>query len=157
MLDATVLSALVANDETLGVLDDLSMVRGSLEALIARDAAKVRSEAQLTALRDALQLMRDTIGDEPAFNRADVVFHAVVGEMTENRLADNIVKTLFHQAVSSARYSLHSELQLTLDEHENIFGAIEAGDPDAAETAMRTHIIDAWERRRPPSPRHRSS
>ncbi|MET0784363.1 MAG: FadR/GntR family transcriptional regulator [Leifsonia flava] len=157
MIDATVLSALVANDETLGVLDDLSMVRATLEALIARDAAQVRTQAQLDALRDALQLMRDTIGDEPAFNQADVVFHAVVGEMTDNRLADNIVKTLFHQARSSARFSLHSELELTLDEHVNVFAAIEAGDPVAAEAAMRTHITDAWERRRPPSPRHRPS
>ena len=157
MIDATVLSALVANDETLGVLDDLSMVRATLEGLIARDAAQVRTDAQLTALRDALQLMRDTIGDEPAFNQADVVFHAVVGEMTDNRLADNIVKTLFHQARSSARFSLHSELELTLDEHVNVFAAIEAGDPVAAEAAMRSHISDAWERRRPPSPRHRPS
>ncbi|MET0843023.1 MAG: FCD domain-containing protein [Mycetocola sp.] len=52
---------------------------------------------------------------------------------------------------------MHSELELTLDEHVNVFAAIEAGDPVAAEAAMRTHITDAWERRRPPSPRHRPS
>ena len=130
------------------------LARAALEAVIAKDAAVSHTDEQLGRLRDALQLMRDTIGDEPAFNQADVVFHAVVGEMTENRLADNIVKTLFHQARVSARFSRHSELELTLDEHEAVFAAIEAGDPDAAESAMRTHILDAWERRRPPSPRH---
>lgn len=156
MLDETVLSAMVANDETLGVLDDLSVVRATLEAVIARDAAKVRTEGQLEALRLALEQMRESLGDEPAFQAADVVFHAVVGEMTENRLADNIVKTLFHQAKVSARFSLPSELQLTLDEHEHVFAAIDAADPDAAEAAMRAHILDAWERRRPQNPRHRS-
>jgi DNA-binding FadR family transcriptional regulator len=155
MVDATVLSALVANDATLGVLDDLSEVRAALEAVIAKDAAKSRTEQQLERLRNALQLMRDTIRDEPAFGEADVVFHAVVGEMTDNRLADNIVKTLFYQARLSARFSRHSELELTLAEHEAVFAAIEAADPGAAEAAMRTHILDAWERRRPPNPRRK--
>ncbi len=155
MIDETVLSAMVANDATLGVLDDLSAVRATLEGLIARDAARVRDDEQLAELRDALQLMRDTIGNEREFGEADVVFHSVVGKMTDNRLADNIVKTLFHQARVSARYSLRSTLEITLDEHIRVFEAIAAGDPDAAEAAMRSHILDAWERRRPPSPRHR--
>jgi len=157
MIDETVLSALVANDETLGVLDDLSHVRATLEGLIARDAARSGDRELIEQLRDALELMRDTIGDEPAFNDADVVFHAVVGEMTDNRLADNIVKTLFHQARVSARFVRHSELDITLHEHERVFAAIESGDADAAEAAMRSHILDAWERRRPPAPHRRLS
>ncbi|WP_235480753.1 FadR/GntR family transcriptional regulator [Agromyces sp. Leaf222] len=153
MIDATVLSALVANDATLGILDELSVVRAALEAVIARDAALRRTDEQLERLREALILMRETIGDEPRFNEADVVFHAVVGEITSNRLADSLVRTLFAQARESARFHLHSQLDLTLQEHELVFTAIEAGDPEAAESAMRAHIIDAWERRRPPSPR----
>ena len=154
MIDATVLSALVANDATLGILDDLSVVRASLEGIIARDAAGRRTPDELERLREALVLMRDTIDDEPRFNAADVVFHGIVGEMTANRLAVNLVTTLFSQARESARFHLHSQLDVTLDEHEQIFAAIEAGDPDAAEHSMRAHILDAWERRRPPSPRH---
>ena len=153
MVDATVLSALVANDATLGILDDLSVVRASLEGAIARDAAGNRTPEELERLREALVLMHDTIADEPQFNAADVDFHARVGEMTDNRLAVNLVKTLFGQARESARYNLHSQLDVTLGEHERIFAAIEAGNPDAAERAMRAHILDAWERRRPPSPR----
>ncbi len=151
MIDETVLSALIANDETLGVLDDLSHVRATLEGLIARDAARSGDPELIGRLRDALELMRDTIGDEPAFNDADV------GEMTDNHLADNIVKTLFHQARVSARFVRHSELDITLHEHERVFAAIESGDAEAAEAAMRSHIIDAWERRRPPSPQRRLS
>jgi DNA-binding FadR family transcriptional regulator len=154
MVDATVLSALVANDATLGTLDDLSVVRASLEGVIARDAAGRRTPDELERLREALVHMRDTIEDEPRFNAADVVFHATVGEMTENRLAVNLVSTLFGQARESARFNLHSQLDVTLHEHERVFDAIEAGDPDAAEQTMRAHILDAWERRRPPSPRH---
>ena len=70
--------------------------------------------------------------------------------MASNRLADSIVKTLFAQALASTRYSLRSQLDVTLHEHEAIYDAIAAGDPDAAEQAMRRHILDAWQRRRPP-------
>ncbi|WP_198417882.1 FCD domain-containing protein [Cryobacterium serini] len=52
--------------------------------------------------------------------------------------------------------SLPSELKLTLDEHEQVFAAIDAANPDAAEAAMRSHILDTWERRRPQNHRHRS-
>ena len=154
MVDATVLSALVANDATLGILDDLSVVRASLEAVIARDAADRRTPAELERLREALARMRDAIEDEPRFNAADLEFHTTVGEMTANRLAANLVSTLFGQARESARFNLRSQLDVTLHEHEQVFAAIEAGDPDAAEQAMRAHILDAWARRRPPSPRH---
>ncbi|SFR70726.1 DNA-binding transcriptional regulator, FadR family [Agromyces sp. CF514] len=153
MVDATVLAALVANDATLGVLDELSAVRAALEAVIARDAAARRTPAELERLREALVLMRETVGDEPRFSQADVDFHQRVGEITSNRLADSIVRTLFAEARESARFHLHSELDVTLREHERVFAAIEAGDPDEAEAAMRAHILDAWERRRPPSPK----
>jgi len=150
MVDETVLAALVANDATLGTLDDLSVVRAALEAVIARDAANQPSADDIERLGAALQRMRDTIKDQAEFGRADVVFHSVVGEMAKNRLADSIVKTLFAQALASTRYSLRSQLDVTLGEHEAIYEAIAAGDPDAAELAMRRHILDAWRRRRPP-------
>lgn len=152
MADETVLAALVANDATLGTLDDLSVVRAALEAVIARDAATRPSPDDVERLRAALQHMRDTVKDEPEFHEADVVFHSVVGQMASNRLADSIVKTLFTQARASNRYSRRSQLEITLAEHEAVFEAIAAGDPDRAEQAMRTHILDAWQRRRPPRP-----
>jgi DNA-binding FadR family transcriptional regulator len=150
MVDETVLAALVANDASLGTLDDLSVVRAALEAVIARDAATNPAPEDIERLRESLQHMRDTINDQTAFGQADVVFHAIVGQMASNRLADSIVKTLFAQALASARYSLRSQLEITLGEHEAVFDAIAAGDPDAAERAMRAHILDAWQRRRPP-------
>lgn len=157
MVDETVLAALVANDATLGTLDDLSVVRAALEAVIARDAASRPSVDDIERLRAALQRMRDTIKDEAAFARADVVFHSIVGEMASNRLADSIVKILFNQALASNRFSLRSQLEITLAEHEAVFDAIAASDPDRAEQAMRSHIVDAWQRRRPPRDDERSA
>jgi DNA-binding FadR family transcriptional regulator len=152
MADETVLAALVDNDATLGTLDDLSVVRAALEALIARDAAGNPSASDIARLGEALQLMRETISDQQAYGEADVIFHSIVGEMSTNRLADSIVKTLFTQARSSARFSRRTQFEITLVEHEAIFEAIATGDPEAAEQAMRRHILDAWERRRPPRP-----
>src|SRR6478735_2422732 len=82
MADETVLAALVANDATLGTLDDLSVVRAALEAVIARDAATEPAPQDIERLAAALQLMRDTIADQAAYGEADVVFHAIVGEMS---------------------------------------------------------------------------
>lgn len=69
------LAAPVANDAALGTLDDLSVVRAALEAVIARDAVTEPAAEDVAHLGDAMQLMRDTIGNQPDFGRADVVFH----------------------------------------------------------------------------------
>ena len=152
MADETVFAALVANDATLGTLDDLSAVRAALEGVIARDAATQPAQEDVERLAGALQQMRETVTDQTAFGEADVVFHAIVGEMSKNRLADSIVRTLFMQARTSARFSRPTRYEITLAEHEAVYEAIAAADPDAAEQAMKRHILDAWQRRRPPRP-----
>ncbi len=153
MMDRVVLSALIAHDETLGVLDELTVVRARLEAAMAGETARVRTPVENDVLRAALDRMRSSVHDTPEFNAADVAFHETVMAVSGNRLAESITRVLFEKARQSSRYhgvvvpqSLH---EVTLVEHERIFGAIDAGDPDAAEEAMRTHITDAWKRRRP--------
>jgi DNA-binding GntR family transcriptional regulator len=42
-------------------------------------------------------------------------------------------------------------MQVTIDEHRVVLEAIVAGDSEAASTAMRDHIANAWARRRPPN------
>jgi DNA-binding FadR family transcriptional regulator len=56
------------------------------------------------------------------------------------------------QARTSARFSRPTRYEITLAEHEAVYEAIAAADPDAAEQAMKRHILDAWQRRRPPRP-----
>jgi DNA-binding FadR family transcriptional regulator len=152
MMDRVVLNALIAHDRTLGVLDELSIVRARLEAAMAGETARVRTPEQLAALRAALEEMRASLADTEAFGLADVRFHEVVMEISGNRLAESIARVLFERARESPRFQgttppeFHEQ---TMREHEAVFATIEAGIVDPAEHAMYTHIIDAWQRRRP--------
>src|SRR5450756_1013183 len=154
MMDRIVLNALIAHDDSLGVLDELSIVRARLEGVMAAETARVRTPIELDVLRGSLEDMRALLlHDEAEFNAADVMFHEIVMAISGNRLAESIARMLFERARESARYRGKTPLEFherTLHEHENVFAVIEAGAAVASENAMYTHIIDSWQRRRPP-------
>ena len=155
VLDPVVLSALVENDDSVGVLDELAVVRGSLEGSMAAEAAVIRSDVDLDNLRAALEYMHETMADK-RFEQADVDFHMIVMEASRNRLAQNITKILYTRARESSRFvgaATDEAFQLTLDEHARVLRAIERGDAPSAENAMREHIRVAWQRRRLPTHR----
>jgi DNA-binding FadR family transcriptional regulator len=154
MLDPVVLTALVENDDSLGVLDELAVVRSALEGSMSADAAERRTDEELQRLHAALDHMAATITDGEAYGQADVDFHFLVMAMSGNRLAENITKVLFERARESNRFvgaADQAAFLATLDEHQKVLDAIAAGDAAAAEAAMRQHIIDAWQRRRLPN------
>lgn len=158
ILDPVVFDAMVAHDDSLGVLDELAVVRSMLESSMSAEAAGNRSADDLLALDAALVRMRDTVHDEHEFGQADVDFHFLVAEFSGNRLAENITRLLFQRARESSRFHANRSteaVRLTLEEHTRIYEAIERGDAAAAENAMRRHILDAWQRRRLPTHRSR--
>jgi GntR family galactonate operon transcriptional repressor len=155
VLDPVVLSALVENDDSVGVLDELAVVRGSLEGSMAAEAALVRTDEEVASLRASLDWMHET-KDDKRFEQADVDFHVVVMAASKNRLAQNITQILYSRARESTRFTgatTEEAVQLTLDEHARILRAVERGDAPAAENAMREHIRVAWQRRRLPTHR----
>jgi GntR family galactonate operon transcriptional repressor len=155
VLDPVVLSALVENDDSVGVLDELAVVRGSLEGSMAAEAAVVRTDEEVASLRASLDWMHET-KDDKRFEQADVDFHVVVMAASKNRLAQNITQILYSRARESTRFTgatTEEAVQLTLDEHARILRAVERGDAPAAENAMREHIRVAWQRRRLPTHR----
>ncbi len=151
MLDAQVLSALVEDDVSSGILSDLSAVRASLEAMMAGAVARRHTDAQLAGLRDILASMRDLMSDETAFYQADVDFHFALMQASGNRLAHNITRALYQRALQSPRYLGHNPkdaMHRTMAELDAIYAAISAGHEEQAEQAMRQHIEVGWERRR---------
>ena len=157
ILDPVVLSVLLENDSSLGVLDELATVRSALEGSMSATVASRRSDEDLDQLRAALEHMAATIDDREAYNQADFDFHSLVMTLSGNRLAENITKILFRRARASQRFTgtpTDEMFRQTLIEHGRILDAIEAGDPAEAEAAMRTHIVQAWQRRRPPNAKH---
>lgn len=152
VLDPIVLSALVDHDDTLGVLDELSIVRGSLESSMAAAAAARQNPQRSADLTRAFEETERTMNDIEAYADADARFHYLVMEQSGNRLAANITQILFQRARVSRRFTGTASpeaVQLTLEEHRAILDAITAGDSEAASRAMHDHIARAWERRRP--------
>src|SRR4051812_47509067 len=157
VLDPIVLSALLENDSSLGVLDELATVRSALEGSMSADVASQRSGYELEQLRAAFARMTTSIDDDAVYNQADADFHSLVMTLSGNRLAENITNILFQRARASQRFvgaPDRAAFEQTLAEHRLVLEAIEAGDAAAAEAAMRTHILDAWQRRRPPNAKH---
>lgn len=157
ILDPVVLSVLLENDSSLGVLDELATVRSALEGSMSAAVASRRSDEDLARLRAAFEHMAATIDDQDAYNQADFDFHSLVMTLSGNRLAENITMILFHRARANLRFTgtpTDDMLRQTLIEHGRVLEAVEAGDPVEAEAAMRTHIMEAWQRRRPPNAKH---
>ena len=153
VLDPDVLSALVDHDETLEVLDELAIVRGSLEATMARAAAARQTPERTAALRETFDLAAANIDNISVYNDADAAFHDLVMEQSGIRLAANITRIMFERARESSRFTgitTDDAAQMSLEEHRAICEAIAAGDGDTAATAMREHIAKAWTRRRAP-------
>lgn len=156
ILDRVVLSVMLENDDSLGVLDDLAVIRGALEGAMTAATASHQSDDEIAQVRASLEEMERTVEDLDEFPEADLRFHFLVMTLSRNELASNITKILFSRARQSARFLGHQTSDahhLTLEEHRRVYDAIAAGDVAGAEAAMRTHIIDAWQRRRLPTHR----
>lgn len=158
VLDPAVLSAMIDHDDSLGVLDDLAVLRGSLESSMASSAANRRTAERDDDLRAAFDESARMIGGRDIHDDADSAFHATIREQSGNRLAANITRLVL--ARPGGRITATSDADAvprTIAEHRVVLEAILAGDADAAATAMRDHIANAWDRRRPVRPSGRAS
>ena len=104
MLDPIILSALIDSDESLGILDELTIVRSSLESAMAGTVAASHTPEELARIEHVLDAMREMRQESDAFRQEDVVFHFTVMEISRNRLAENITKRLYRRALESNRY-----------------------------------------------------
>jgi len=114
--------------------------RRANECLSARLAAERGKAAQIKKIgRAADELL--TAGDIPQFRRADATFHKAIAEAAGNPYVERAV-----QDAREVIFLLHGKrdykiiLDTTWAAHQEIFVAIEARDPDAAEAAMASHI-----------------
>jgi DNA-binding FadR family transcriptional regulator len=160
MLDPDVLDAMIAHDDSLGILDEVVSVRAGLEAEMAAAAAMIATDSQLEELRASLDHMRDCVDDLVAFPAGDVLFHAVIMNISQSRLGASISRVLVTAAMESHRYwgdIGNKYFNETLSEHAGILKAISEHDVAEAQEAMRRHILVAWERRRLPVARQTRS
>jgi GntR family galactonate operon transcriptional repressor len=152
LLDQTVLAALIAHDDDLGILDEIITVRCQLEGAMASRAATRLDKDHRKSLAGLLAEM-DTATDEPdRYLDLDVAFHDVIMSASASPLSRAIIATLNSQAFVSGPYigkPTTADRKKSNIGHHAIFNALVAGDGDAAGCAMSEHIHQSWLRRRP--------
>ena len=136
---------LVSEQEALQIEE----VRAALERLLARQAAAKATASDIRELRHVLVDMRKCFGkgDAIGYSELNPRFHQLIWAAARNPTAGRLVGTLKSQ---SLRYQYQTMLrpgrtERSLHEHELIFSAIVAHDPDAADTAMRAHLEEVLE------------
>jgi GntR family transcriptional regulator, transcriptional repressor for pyruvate dehydrogenase complex len=117
-------------------------VREAIETQTARLAARRREEADLQAMRGALERMEGAIesGGEPA--DADAQFHTAIVRAARNPLLSRLWDELSEPIDQTRRASLArpGRPPRSLAAHRAILAAIEDGDEDAAAARMRDHL-----------------
>lgn len=116
--------------------------RLTLEPLLSRQAAERRGPEDIEALRTSVAQMREGLeapGDFFDFNRD---FHGVVARAARNPVLLKMVASLnWIQDGTALGIGYEPEARTAiLAAHRRIYKAIEAGDPEMAEAAMRLHI-----------------
>ena len=151
MLDELVLTASIAQDNGLDVLDDLVVTRRLLESDMANVAARQADDEVLDQLKQIVDTM-DTLVDDPiAYAAQDLAFHDTIMRTSGNRIARAVVRALESQVINTARYvgEIRRDLCVASNRgHRNIYESIAAHDPDGAAEAMFKHITEAWVVRR---------
>jgi DNA-binding GntR family transcriptional regulator len=130
-------------------LAELYVVRSELEGLAARLAARHASPEEVRVLADMLAADRANLGDPEALARANRRFHHQIHLASHNRYLVQQLDLVHRSMALLATTSLAAEGRgaAALAEHEAIVAAIAAGDGDAAQAALRTHISRAFETR----------
>lgn len=139
----------IAADEV-GEIEDvvrLLEMRMGFEAEMADLAARRRTDADLAALRGALEAMEAST-DVDASVAADTAFHAAIAGATGNDYFLRFTQFLGVRLVPSRKLYLqgsdperHQHYARTINnDHRAIYAAIEAQDPAAARRAARRHM-----------------
>src|SRR6266700_2633409 len=136
---------LVSDQEALQIEE----VRAALERLLARQAAAKANASDLRELRQVMVDMRRCFanGDAIGYSELNPRFHQLIWAAAKNPTAGRLVGTLKSQ---SLRFQYQTMLrpgrtERSLREHELIFSAIVAHDPEAADAAMRDHLEEVLE------------
>lgn len=125
---------------------ELYVVRGELEGLAARLAARNATEEEVRLLREMVEA-DNALKDHPAaLARANRRFHKQIHLASHNRFLVQQLDLVHRSMALMATTSLAvvGRGEIAQREHDSIVSAIEARDGDAADAALRAHISVAF-------------
>jgi DNA-binding FadR family transcriptional regulator len=128
-------------------LENLKESRLMFETGMVKIAAKKRGARDIARLRAVLDAERAAIGDRERFVTLDGEFHRGIAAMSGNPIFAVMCEAIFQWLADFYRgaVSVPGLEQLTIEEHEQILTAIEAGDAEAAGRRMEDHLQRANE------------
>ncbi|WP_372604774.1 GntR family transcriptional regulator [Actibacterium sp.] len=130
-------------------LAELYVVRGELEGLAARLAARHASAEEIRVLSDMVKEDEALLGDPAAMSRANRRFHKQVHLASHNHFLVQQLDLVHRSMALLATTSLavKGRDKRALAEHQAIVDAIASGDGDAAYRALKNHISISFEAR----------
>ena len=133
------------NEVTEQDLDEIFPVIALLEGRCAFEAARNATDADLAALEALHQRLQQSAeaGRITEYYEANYAIHEAFITLADNRWLAQVIGDL-RKILRLARHkSLHApgRMQQSLAEHLAVFAALKARDCDAAEEAMRTHLL----------------
>jgi DNA-binding GntR family transcriptional regulator len=118
--------------------------RSVLEGVAARHAAANATPADVKRLRQILKEMRRLLdsGDLLRASDENAVLHRTLLEIADHPTVTRLISMLKSQLVrfQYRTIMLPGRTERSFEEHSAIVDAVAAGDPDAAEKAMRRHL-----------------
>jgi DNA-binding GntR family transcriptional regulator len=140
---------LVSHERHRGAKVRLVTEREALESLAVRSAALNATKGDVAELRGLLREMRSLLkaGELVRVSDVNARLHRRLLEISQNQTAIRLTSTLNSQLV---RFQFRTILApgrgpQSLAEHTAVVDAVAAHDPDAAERAMRTHLLHVVE------------
>jgi DNA-binding GntR family transcriptional regulator len=134
---------------TLAEAIEITEARMVLEGLVAHKAAERCSPAEAEELRGIGRDMRAACArSEPlAYSDLNALLHRRIREIARHTTSAGLIERLGAQVV---RHQFRLSLQpgrpaVSLPQHERIIECVAAGEPDAAERAMRLHLASVAE------------
>jgi DNA-binding FadR family transcriptional regulator len=124
--------------------------RAWLEPTVARMAANHITKSEIRRLHEYNEEMAAAIdADDESIMDANQRFHRVIAASTGNLVVQIFTETLLTVADSGVSELKHSRefKRVSVEGHEEVIRALEAGDPDPAEAAMREHVLEGKKRR----------
>ena len=129
-------------------LEDIYLIRGQLEGLVAAMAAKNATEEKVEALREALELQEFYLNKKDAdrIKKMDNKFHHLVYKLTGSNVFYDTLVPLHRKIQKYCRASLQkpSRAKDAVLEHRKIYEAILAGDEKLASKYALEHIENAY-------------
>jgi len=126
-------------------------LRGILEVEAAALAAKRRTDSDIAAMKEALEIMTGAPYGSVMWLKTDLEFHRTVAAATGNPYMVQFltfVSERVRDSILAAGNQQRSDdmASITLGEHRKILAAIEAGNPQDAQLAMQQHLAGAAHR-----------